>query len=244
MARTTVNISCACRLFFALAVTVLVCPGAVAFTPASGLHSQTVALQQQQQQMTTALRPSAAADVTTLKRDIAQNLRVLTAQRCRPCEEYDATAAAESSVALKEITAKLYNAPARTAWTTATTSAVAAGVAQRAVSSSTTMQSLPGTKKSSSSGGGAAVLERPPKLEFVPVAEKDDPKFCDKYKLFSSYNMSHPECGLRQRGCKQCFMQALLNFVVLALRVGLALQVMLFNDSGNTRDYVARSLVQ
>jgi hypothetical protein len=116
MARTTVNISCACRLFFALAVTVLVCPGAVAFTPASGLHSQTVALQQQQQQMTTALRPSAAADVTTLKRDIAQNLRVLTAQRCRPCEEYDATAAAESSVALKEITAKLYNAPARTAW--------------------------------------------------------------------------------------------------------------------------------
>jgi hypothetical protein len=45
------------------------------------------------------------------------------------------------------------------------------------------MQSLPGTKKSSSSGGGAAVLERPPKLEFVPVAEKDDPKFCDKYKV-------------------------------------------------------------
>jgi hypothetical protein len=117
MARTTVNISCACRLFFALAVTVLVCPGALAFTPASGLHSQTVALQQQQQQqMTSALRPSAAADVTILKRDIAQNLRVLTAQRCRPCEEYDATAAAESSAALKEITAKLYNAPARTAW--------------------------------------------------------------------------------------------------------------------------------
>jgi hypothetical protein len=68
--------------------------------------------------------------------------------------------------------------------TTSTTSAVAAGVAQRAVSSSTTMQSLPGTKKSSSSGGGAAVLERPPKLEFVPVAEKDDPKFCDKYKVY------------------------------------------------------------
>jgi hypothetical protein len=116
MARTTVNISCACRLFFAIAVTVLVCPGALAFTPPTSLHSQTVALNQQQQQMMSALRPSAAADVTTLKRDIAQNLRVLTAQRCRPCEQQDATAAAEASAALKEITAKLYNAPARTAW--------------------------------------------------------------------------------------------------------------------------------
>jgi hypothetical protein len=159
--------------------------------------------------------------------------------------------------------------------TTATTSAVAAGVAQRAVSSSTTtMQSLPGTKKSSSSGGGAAVLERPPKLEFVPVAEKDDPKFCDKYKVcihvlhqFQHVVYFHSvcaadavqqsdhvtrlaklllnsECVPQQRDRSQYSMYALLTSVVLTVYAGSLMQVMLFNDSGNTRDYVARSLVQ
>lgn len=192
MARTTA-VRCACRFVSVILVVItLVCPSALAFAPLS-IRSQTVALPVKQMQVP---RPSAAADVTTLKRDIVHNLRALRAQRAT-CEEA-AAADIESHAALKEITAKLYNAPARTAWTTATTSAVAAGVAQSAVS----MAGLPGTQKSSSSSGGAAVLERPPQLEFVTVEEAKEPKLYDKYK------------------------------------------VMLFNDSMNSREYVARSLVQ
>jgi hypothetical protein len=39
-------------------------------------------------------------------------------------------------------------------------------------------------------------------------------------------------------------MCAKLTSVVLTVYAGSLMQVMLFNDSGNTRDYVARSLVQ
>lgn len=138
------------------------------------------------------LQSSAAKDVPAIKRNIAANLRLLTAERA---------AAMTCLHANPSTTPGEATLPNQAPASSARTSSYAARVAADTVMG-TTLPSKPLTKKPKSSGGGAGVLERPAK-QIGFVDKKDDKKkFADKFK------------------------------------------VMLFNDNGNTREYVARALVQ